>query len=62
MGSEQIVGQALASVLPKHQKSWFRIPHLLHLNFILLVPLLSPAVGGYDGNFAFTPDNASFDD
>ncbi|KAJ5881343.1 general substrate transporter [Penicillium soppii] len=50
MGSEQIVGQALASVLPKHQKSWFRIPHLLHLNFILLVPLLSPAVGGYDGS------------
>lgn len=55
MGNDQIVGQALANVLPKEQNHWFHIPHLLHLNSILLVPLLSPAVGGYDGNFVAIP-------
>ena len=47
---EQIVGEALARVLPRHEKAWFRIPHLLKLNLILLVPLLSSAVAGYDGS------------
>jgi hypothetical protein len=47
--NEEIVGEALAKVLPRYEKPWFRVPHLLQLNLILLVPLLSSAVAGYDG-------------
>ncbi|KAL4938253.1 hypothetical protein BDV06DRAFT_232012 [Aspergillus oleicola] len=50
MKDQDIVGEALASVLPQHDKLWFRIPHLLKLNLILLIPLLSSAVAGYDGS------------
>ncbi|KAL4959797.1 general substrate transporter [Aspergillus stella-maris] len=50
MKDQDIVGEALASVLPQHNKLWFRIPHLLKLNLILLLPLLSSAVAGYDGS------------
>lgn len=50
MRDQDIVGAALASVLPQHDRPWFRVPHLLQLNLILLVPLLSSAVAGYDGN------------
>lgn len=46
---QDIVGEAIAKVLPKYDKAWFRVPHLLKLNMILLVPLLSSAVAGYDG-------------
>lgn len=49
MKDQDIVGEALASVLPQYDRSWFRVPHLLKLNAILLVPLLSSAVAGYDG-------------
>ena len=48
----EIVGQALARVLPSYDKSWYRVPHLLKLNLVLLVPLLSSAVAGYDGKQA----------
>ena len=50
MKDSQIVGQALASVLPSYEKPWYRISHLLRLNLILIVPLLSSAVAGYDGS------------
>ncbi|KAL4904289.1 hypothetical protein BDW74DRAFT_154574 [Aspergillus multicolor] len=50
MKDQDIVGEALASVLPQHDKTWLRIPHLLQLNLILLIPLLSSAVAGYDGS------------
>ncbi|KAJ5743808.1 hypothetical protein N7533_008678 [Penicillium manginii] len=50
MRDQDIVGAALASVLPQHDRPWFRVPHLLQLNLILLVPLLSSAVAGYDGS------------
>ncbi|KAF2729907.1 general substrate transporter, partial [Polyplosphaeria fusca] len=50
MKDEQIVGAALAEVLPVTTKYWFQIPHLLRLNLILLVPLLSSATAGYDGS------------
>ncbi|CAK4031208.1 Lactose permease [Lecanosticta acicola] len=50
MKNERIVGSALAEVLPETDKFWFQIPHLLHLNCILLVPLLSSSVAGYDGS------------
>lgn len=46
----EIVGEALAEVLPQYEKPWFRVPHLLRLNLILLVPLLSSSVAGYDGS------------
>ncbi|KAI1622440.1 general substrate transporter [Exophiala viscosa] len=46
----EIVGAALARVLPAYEKPWYRIPHLLQLNLILIVPLLSSAVAGYDGS------------
>ncbi|KAK5078276.1 hypothetical protein LTR64_003315 [Lithohypha guttulata] len=46
----EIVGEALAKVLPSYQKPWYRVPHLLKLNLVLLVPLLSSAVAGYDGS------------
>lgn len=45
-----IVGPAIAEVLPVTNKYWFQIPHLRRLNFILLIPLLSSAVAGYDGS------------
>lgn len=49
MKDQDIVGEALASVLPQYNRPWFQVPHLLQLNLILLVPLLSSAVAGYDG-------------
>lgn len=50
MKDQDIVGKALASVLPNYDRFWFQVPHLLELNLILLVPLLSSAVAGYDGS------------
>lgn len=50
MKNERIVGRALAEVLPQTEQWWFQIPHLLKLNLILLVPLLSSSVAGYDGS------------
>lgn len=49
MKEAQIVGEALARVLPRTNKWWFQQPHLLRLNMVLLVPLLSSSVSGYDG-------------
>lgn len=47
----KIVGPALAQVLPQTDKYWFQQPHLLRLNLLLLIPLLSSSVSGYDGEF-----------
>lgn len=47
---EDIVGPAIADVLPQHNQPWFQVKHLLRLNLILLVPLLSSATAGYDGS------------
>lgn len=46
---QDIVGEALAKVLPKYEKPWYKVPHLRALNLILIVPLLSSAAAGYDG-------------
>lgn len=51
----EIVGEQLAQVLPHYDKQWFRVPHLLQLNLILIVPLLSSAVAGYDGRSPASP-------
>lgn len=48
--NKDIVGEHLAKVLPSHNKPWYRTSHLLKLNLILLVPLLSSSVAGYDGS------------
>lgn len=45
----KIVGTALAEVLPQTGKYWFQQSHLLRLNLLLLVPLASSSVSGYDG-------------
>jgi hypothetical protein len=50
MKNEDIVGSSLAAVLPVTDKWWFQISHQLRLNLILLVPLLSSSVAGYDGS------------
>ncbi|KAI0380618.1 hexose transporter [Hypomontagnella monticulosa] len=50
MKDADIVGAALAEVLPQTDKYWFQQRHLLKLNLLLLVPLLSSAVSGYDGS------------
>lgn len=50
MKNEEIVGAALAEVLPVTDKWWFQQSHLLRLNLLLLVPLLSSSVAGYDGS------------
>jgi hypothetical protein len=50
MKNDDIVGAALAEVLPVTDKWWFQQSHLLRLNLILLVPLLSSSVAGYDGS------------
>ncbi|OAA68708.1 hexose transporter [Niveomyces insectorum RCEF 264] len=50
MRDAQIVGEALAEVLPQTTKWWFQRSHLLRLNFLLLIPLLSSSVAGYDGS------------
>lgn len=50
MKNEEIVGTALAEVLPVTEKWWFQQSHLLRLNLLLLVPLLSSSVAGYDGS------------
>jgi hypothetical protein len=50
MKNELIVGKALAEVLPETNKWWFQQSHLLRLNLLLLVPLISSSVAGYDGS------------
>ncbi|KAK4560363.1 hypothetical protein LTR86_005559 [Recurvomyces mirabilis] len=50
MKAEQIVGKALAEVLPATDKWWFQQSHLLRLNLLLVIPLLSSSVAGYDGS------------
>lgn len=45
----KIIGGSLAAALPVTDKYWFQQPHLLRLNLVLLVPLLSSSTFGYDG-------------
>lgn len=45
----KVVGISLAEVLPQTSKYWFQQPHLLRLNLLLLIPLISSSVSGFDG-------------
>lgn len=40
----------LEQVLPKYDKAWYRVPHLLWLNLCIAIPLLSNSCNGYDGS------------
>lgn len=44
-----LVGEAIMAVRPKCDRPWSKVLHLLKLNLISIVPLLSSAVVGYDG-------------
>lgn len=41
--------EGIHAVLPKDRKPWYRTWHLIQLNLILLVPLVSSSAVGYDG-------------
>ncbi|KFA69793.1 hypothetical protein S40285_02453 [Stachybotrys chlorohalonatus IBT 40285] len=40
----------LADVVPNYGKYWWHVPHLRRLNLILLVPIVTTYVPGYDGS------------
>ncbi|CAH0026362.1 unnamed protein product [Clonostachys rhizophaga] len=44
------VGAELASMLPRHDKPWFRQRNLLQLNFLLLFVILTPTSLGFDAS------------
>ncbi|KAL3461882.1 general substrate transporter [Aspergillus heterothallicus] len=46
----EIVGSAVADLLPNTGKYWFQQSHLRRLNLVLVVPMLSSSVFGYDGS------------
>lgn len=37
-------------VLPDDPRPWYRVPHLVQLNLLLLIPLMSSCAIGYDGH------------
>ncbi|CAM1501292.1 Fc.00g104540.m01.CDS01 [Cosmosporella sp. VM-42] len=41
---------SLEGVLPKYDRPWWRVRHLLVLNLALIVPLLGNSTNGYDGS------------
>lgn len=43
-------GMSLDDVLPDLGKPWWKVPHLLKLNLVLLGDLLTPATNGFDGS------------
>lgn len=47
--SQRAGSSELAAVLPADARPWYLTPHLIRLNLLLLVPLLSSATVGYDG-------------
>ncbi|OLN83421.1 Lactose permease 11 [Colletotrichum chlorophyti] len=47
--AEQAAGSGLLAVLPDNPAPWYRTNHLLLLNLILFVPMLSSASVGFDG-------------
>ncbi|KAI1013722.1 hypothetical protein LB503_010526 [Fusarium chuoi] len=48
--AENTVGPELLKVLPQTELPWYRTKHLLLLNLMLLIPLLSSSAVGYDGS------------
>ncbi|KAF7629504.1 hypothetical protein AFLA_013218 [Aspergillus flavus NRRL3357] len=48
--TELAAGSKLRAVLPQGSKPWYRTWHLVKLNLILMVSLVSSASVGYDGS------------
>lgn len=52
-------GETIADVLAHDDgKYWFQKPHLLRLNILLMAPLISSAIFGYDVRVLFTQATA----
>ncbi|KAH6695001.1 general substrate transporter [Plectosphaerella plurivora] len=49
-GAASVVGPELAAVLPETSVPWYKTPHLVRLNLLLLIPLVSSGAIGYDGS------------
>uniref|UniRef100_A0A0B7KI59 Major facilitator superfamily (MFS) profile domain-containing protein n=1 Tax=Bionectria ochroleuca TaxID=29856 RepID=A0A0B7KI59_BIOOC len=45
----RLVGRDIASALPENPRPWWKEPHLLRLNMLLLVVMMAAATVGYDG-------------
>ena len=43
-------GPKLNHIAQRTDKPWYRIPHLLKLNLLLIIPLLTSYVVGFDGS------------
>ncbi|RFU30815.1 hypothetical protein B7463_g5526, partial [Scytalidium lignicola] len=41
---------SIDDVLPKYDRPWWRVRHLLTLNLLLIIPLLGNSCNGYDGS------------
>ncbi len=41
---------SLFDLIPKYEKSWIHVPHLLRLNFAILVIFFSATTNGYDSS------------
>ncbi|KAH6892380.1 general substrate transporter [Thelonectria olida] len=48
--AEVAVGTGIAAYLPNDPRPWYRTPHLIRLNLLLLIPLVSSGAIGYDGS------------
>ncbi|RDW65086.1 MFS general substrate transporter-3 [Coleophoma cylindrospora] len=48
--AKNAIGPELAAVLPKDAKPWYLTKHLIMLNLILCVPLISSSAVGYDAS------------
>ena len=46
----QAVGESLSAVLPLDNRPWYKKPHLVKLNFIMLSLVLFSSANGYDGS------------
>ncbi|KAJ4264254.1 hypothetical protein NW762_005448 [Fusarium torreyae] len=40
----------IVDLLPDYGKPWWKVPHLLKLNLLLMIPLLTSYVSGFDGS------------
>ncbi|KAK7420352.1 hypothetical protein QQX98_002775 [Neonectria punicea] len=49
-GAAAAAGSDITAVLPDDPRPWYRTPHLIRLNLLLLVPLVSSGAIGYDGS------------
>lgn len=46
----EVIPTSIDHVLPKYDRPWWRVRHLLLLNFMIIIPLLGNSTNGYDGS------------